>query len=48
LADITGIPYTTLVDWRKANWRPKAVETLEKLSLAAEADAKASRTGGVG
>lgn len=30
-----GVPYTTLVDWQKAGWKPKAVTTLERLALAA-------------
>lgn len=30
-----GVPYTTLVDWQKAGWKPKAVTTLERLTQAA-------------
>lgn len=30
-----AVPYTTAVDWREKGWRPKAVETLEKLAAAA-------------
>lgn len=32
-----GVPYTTLVDWQKAGWKPKAVATLERLTQAAAA-----------
>lgn len=37
LSKRSGVPYTTLVDWQRAGWRPKAVATLEKLALAARA-----------
>lgn len=30
-----GVPYTTLIDWQRAGWRPRAVATLEKLADAA-------------
>lgn len=35
-AERAGVPYTTVFEWSKADWRPKAVQTLEKLSDAAE------------
>lgn len=35
LAKRSGIPYTTLMDWRRAGWRPRAVQVLERLALAA-------------
>lgn len=35
LARVSGIPYTTLVDWDKADWRPRSVKTLERLATAA-------------
>lgn len=31
----SGVPYTTLIDWQKASWRPRAVATLERLAQAA-------------
>ena len=31
----SGVPYTTLIDWQRAGWRPKAVTTLEKLAAVA-------------
>lgn len=37
LARRSGIPYTTLIDWQKAGWRPRAVVTLERLAEAAAA-----------
>lgn len=37
LAKQSGVPYTTLVDWRSKNWRPKAVVTLERIAQAADA-----------
>ncbi|EGF96763.1 hypothetical protein [Brevundimonas diminuta] len=33
----SGVPYTTLIDWQKAGWRPRAVATLERLAHAAAA-----------
>ena len=36
LARQAGVPYTTVVDWKAKHWRPKAVETLERLADAAE------------
>lgn len=35
LARRAGVPYTTLIDWQKAGWRPRAVATLERLAEAA-------------
>lgn len=35
LARRSGIPYTTLIDWQKAGWRPRSVVTLERLAEAA-------------
>lgn len=37
LARRSGVPYTTLIDWQKAGWRPRAVATLERLAEAAAA-----------
>lgn len=37
LARRSGVPYTTLIDWQKAGWRPRAVATLERLAAAAAA-----------
>lgn len=34
LAQRSGVPYTTLLDWQRAGWRPKAVRTLEKIAAA--------------
>ena len=31
----SGVPYTTLRDWQKDGWRPKAVQTFERLAQAA-------------
>ena len=39
LAQRSGIPYTTLLDWQRAGWRPKAVRTLEKIAAAVDAEA---------
>jgi hypothetical protein len=36
LSKRSGVPYTTLRDWQKAGWRPRAVEVLEKLAAASE------------
>lgn len=31
----TGVPYTTLIDWERAGWRPKAIVTFERIAKAA-------------
>lgn len=36
LSRVSGVPYTTLVDWKASGWRPRAVQTLEKLAAAAD------------
>ena len=38
-----GIPYTTLVHWRKADWRPGAVDTLGKLIAATSNDSSSTQ-----
>ena len=35
LSKRSGVPYTTLIDWQKTGWRPKAIVTLEKIAAAA-------------
>lgn len=42
LAQRSGVPYTTLLDWQRAGWRPKAVRTLEKIAAVIDADAEAA------
>ena len=37
LARRSGVPYTTLIDWQRAGWKPKAVRTLERLAVAVSA-----------
>lgn len=37
LARRSGVPYTTLIDWQRAGWKPKAVRTLERLAIAVSA-----------
>lgn len=36
LSKRSGIPYTTLRDWQKVGWRPRAIEVLGKLAAASE------------
>jgi hypothetical protein len=36
LSKRSGIPYTTLMDWRRHGWRPRAVQVLERLAEAAK------------
>jgi len=33
---VSGVPYTTLIEWRAKDWRPKIVQTLERLEAGAE------------
>jgi hypothetical protein len=35
LSKRSGVPYTTLRDWQKDGWRPKAVQTFERVARAA-------------
>ena len=36
LAQRSGVPYTTLLDWQRAGWRPKAIRTLERIAAAVD------------
>lgn len=36
LSQRSGVPYTTLMDWQRAGWRPKAIRTLEKIAAATD------------
>lgn len=42
LSKRSGVPYTTLIDWQKAGWRPKAIQTFEKVAAAASPESKAA------
>lgn len=35
LSKRSGVPYTTLIDWERAGWRPKSIQTFEKIAKAA-------------
>lgn len=35
LAKRSGVPYTTLIDWQRAGWRPQAIVKFEKVAQAA-------------
>lgn len=35
LAKRSGVPYTTLRDWQKDGWRPKSLQTFERVAKAA-------------
>lgn len=37
LSKRSGVPYTTLRDWQKDGWRPKALQTFERVAEAAAA-----------
>lgn len=37
LAKRSGVPYTTLIDWQRAGWRPQAIVKFEKVARAAAA-----------
>jgi hypothetical protein len=37
LAETSGVPYTTLVDWKSKGWRPRGLEVVEALEKVADA-----------
>lgn len=44
LARQAGLPYTTVVDWKARNFRPRSVDIFEQLAEAADALSTTSHT----
>lgn len=38
LSKRSGVPYTTLIDWERAGWRPKGIRTFERIAKAVAAN----------